>query len=164
MKEYTIEIQVREKRIEELSGEEKYWMETALSAAAKAWAPYSGFRVGAVAVLAGGTLVTGNNQENAAFPSGMCAERVALNYAGACYPDLPVVALVLAALRDGAVQRTIAPCGACRQVMLETERRSGHPLRIMLCGSGAIRILDSAAALLPLAFGPLRECRDSKIP
>jgi cytidine deaminase len=149
----TIEITVRTVRLEELSGEEKQWMDTAIAVAEQAYAPYSGFRVGAVAVLANGTLVTGNNQENVAYPSGLCAERVALFSAAARYPDIPVAALVLVAVRDGVVQQQIAPCGACRQVLLETEQRFKHPVRILLCGSEKVRSVDSAASLLPLAFG-----------
>jgi len=148
-----IEIAVRKYLIEELSGEERQWMEAAIAAAGRAYAPYSGFRVGAVAVLANGTLVTGNNQENAAYPSGLCAERVALFSASAQYPDIPVKAVALAAVRDGTVQPHIAPCGACRQVLLETEQRFKYPVRLLLCGCDAVRIVDSAASLLPLAFG-----------
>ncbi|MDR3262447.1 MAG: cytidine deaminase [Tannerella sp.] len=148
-----IEIPVRKLRIEELSGEEKQWMDAAVAAAGQAYAPYSGFRVGAVVVLANGMLVTGNNQENAAYPSGLCAERVALFSASAHYPDIPVTALALAAVREGAVQPYIAPCGACRQVLLETEQRFNYPVRLLLCGCEAVRIVDSAASLLPLAFG-----------
>jgi cytidine deaminase len=151
---HTIEIQYQEKPVKGLPAAEKRLLDAALSVANKAYAPYSGFRVGAVAVLADGTLVEGNNQENQAYPSGLCAERVALFYAGACYPRVPVVALVIVALReDGTVQPTIAPCGACRQVLLETEQRSGRPIQLWLCGCDSVRIVDSAAALLPLAFG-----------
>ncbi|MDR2764495.1 MAG: cytidine deaminase [Tannerella sp.] len=148
----TVEITVRTFRTEELSGEEKQWMDAAISAAEKAYAPYSGFRTGAAVALADGRLVTGNNQENIAFPSGLCAERVALFSAAACYPDVPVKALAVAAIRNGSIVPSIAPCGACRQVLQETERRQRHPVRILLCGSEQVRCVDSAASLLPLAF------------
>jgi cytidine deaminase len=96
--------------------------------------------------------VTGSNQENAAYPSGMCAERVALFSAGARYPDVPVKTVVIAAVKDGIVQKQIAPCGACRQVMLETEKRYNQPVQIVLAGSEEVYIVESAEALLPLSF------------
>ncbi|MDR2042571.1 MAG: cytidine deaminase [Tannerella sp.] len=148
----TIEITVRTFRTEELSTEEKQWRDIAVAVAEQAYAPYSGFRVGAVAVLADSTLVTGNNQENMASPSGLCAERVALFGAGARYPKAPVKALAVVAVRDGRVLPSIAPCGACRQVLQETERRQRQPVRILLCGCEEVRCVDSAAALLPLSF------------
>jgi cytidine deaminase len=148
----TIEITVRTFRREELSAEEKQWVEIAVAAAGQAYAPYSGFRVGAVVALADGTLVTGNNQENVAFPSGLCAERVALFGAAARYPDVPVKALAVVAIREGRVVPSIAPCGACCQVLQETERRQRQPVRILLGGCEEVRCVDSAAALLPLSF------------
>jgi cytidine deaminase len=153
METYTIEIPVRKVRTNELSGEEKHWMQVAVDAAGRAYAPYSGFRVGAVAVLANGVLVAGNNQENAAYPSGLCAERVALFSAAAQYPNVPVTTLVLVALVKGALQPHIAPCGACRQVLLETEQRFERPIRLLLCGSEEVHVMDSATSLLPLSFG-----------
>ncbi|MDR1102495.1 MAG: cytidine deaminase [Tannerella sp.] len=152
MKTRTIEITVRTFRTDELSGEEKQWMDVAVAAAGQAYAPYSGFRVGAVVALADGTLVTGNNQENAAYPSGLCAERVALFGAAARYPEARVKALVLVAVREGRIVPSIALCGACRQVLLETERRQRHPVRVLLCGCEEVRCVDSADALLPLSF------------
>ncbi|MDR2139265.1 MAG: cytidine deaminase [Tannerella sp.] len=148
----SVEITIRTFRTEELSGEEKQWMDAAVAAARQAYAPYSGFRVGAVAVLADGTLVTGNNQENIASPSGMCAERVALFSAHARYPEAPVKALAVAAVRGDRIVPSIAPCGSCRQVLQETERRQRHPVRILLCGCEEVRCVDSAASLLPLSF------------
>ncbi|MDR1455567.1 MAG: cytidine deaminase [Tannerella sp.] len=148
----TIEITVRTFRRDELSGDERQWMDAAIAAAERAYAPYSGFRVGAAAALADGTLVTGNNQENMASPLGLCAERVALFSAATHYPDVPVKALAVAAIREGRVAPSIAPCGACRQVLLETEQRQRRPVRILLCGSEDIRCVDSAASLLPLPF------------
>ncbi|MDR3194287.1 MAG: cytidine deaminase [Tannerella sp.] len=149
----TIEIRVRTCGISELSGEEKQWMQAAVAAAEQAYAPYSGLQVGAVAVLEDGTLVAGSNQENVAYPSGLCAERVALFGAAARYPGVPVKALAAVALRDGEVLPFITPCGACRQVLLETEERYRRPVRVLLCGSGEVHGVDSAASLLPLSFG-----------
>lgn len=139
--------------IEELGEDEKRYMAAAITSAEKAYAPYSRFQVGAVAVLEDGTLVPGNNQENAAYPSGLCAERTALFTAGAQYPDIPVKAVFLVALKDGVLQEKISPCGACRQVLLETEQRYGHPVQIWMCGKSEFCRADSAAALLPLSFG-----------
>ena len=154
MKKYTVKTEVTICRAEELHGEEKQWMEAAMAAADKAYAPYSGIQVGAVAILADGTQVAGSNEENAAYPSGMCAERVALFAAAARCPDIPVIALTLslAAVGNGVQQLPVAPCGACRQVMFETEQRGGSPMRVLLCGGAFVRMVDSAAALLPLAF------------
>lgn len=153
MSNYKIEIPICRKRIEELTTEEKKWMDAALEAAKNAYAPYSHFQVGAVAILSDDTLVPGNNQENAAYPSGLCAERVALFAAGALYPELPVKAIALVAVKDGVVQDKISPCGACRQVLLESETRHYKPIRILLCGKEEVQIIRSAALLLPLSFG-----------
>jgi cytidine deaminase len=153
MKTDEIIITVRTVSVDALPDDARRWMSMAAEAAGKAYAPYSHFRVGAVAVLSDGTAVTGNNQENAAYPSGLCAERVALFSAGAAYPGVAVKALVLAAVVDGVVQDVISPCGACRQVLLETERRQGSPVTVMLCGRREVRMVDSAEALLPMGFG-----------
>jgi cytidine deaminase len=153
METYKLEISVQKKRMDELSETEKQWRDTAIDMAKQAYAPYSGFQVGAVVVLADGRLVTGNNQENAAYPSGLCAERVALFYASACYPDTPVVAIVIVAVKKGIVQEYISPCGACRQVLLETEQRFKQPVQVLLCGREDVCLIDSAASLLPFSFG-----------
>ena len=152
MEKYSIEIPIQKFRLNELSDEERFWIDTAVIAAKQAYAPYSNFYVGAVVVLANGKIVTGNNQENIAYPSGMCAERVALYFAGARYPDVPVKAIVVIAVKDGVVQKHISPCGACRQVLLETEQRSKQPVRIILAGSDEVHIVDSAELLLPVSF------------
>jgi cytidine deaminase len=118
-----------------------------------AYSPYSGFSVGAVALLEDGTMVLGNNQENAAYPSGMCAERTALYAANANYPTQPVVALALACYTKGHfTKKAGTPCGACRQVMLETEHRYGKPMRVVLYGDEECVVLERAADLLPLSF------------
>jgi cytidine deaminase len=152
MERYTIEIPVQKFLLSELSDEEKFWIDTAIISAKQAYAPYSQFYVGAVVVLENGIPVTGNNQENIAYPSGMCAERVALYYAGARYPDVPVKTIVVIAVKDGIVQKHISPCGACRQVLLETEIRSNKPIRILLAGSEEVHIINSAEFLLPVSF------------
>ena len=152
MEKQIIEIPVRKYRLNELSDEERFWIDTAVISAKQAYAPYSEFYVGAVVVLANGAIVTGNNQENIAYPSGMCAERVALYYAGARYPDVPVKAIIIIAVKDGVIQPHISPCGSCRQVMLETEARANHPVRVILGGSDEVYMIDSAEALLPVSF------------
>ncbi|MDR2921354.1 MAG: cytidine deaminase [Tannerella sp.] len=152
MKEYKIEIPVLQKRIDELTGKEKKWRDAAIVAAKQAYAPYSNFQVGAVVILEDDTIVTGNNQENAAYPSGLCAERVALFSAGAHFPDKAIKTIVIVALKDGVIQDKISPCGACRQVLLESEMRYNCPIQILLCDKEEVRFIHSAKALLPLSF------------
>lgn len=122
--------------------------------AGNAYAPYSGFRVGAAVLLSNGLIITGNNQENAAYPSGLCAERTALFYANANYPDCAVEAIAITALaKEVRVKDPVSPCGGCRQVLLETEERYNHLMKIILDGEDAIYIIDGANALLPMSFG-----------
>lgn len=139
---------------DELAEQDRQLIEEAKGATTRSYAPYSHFHVGAAARLVDGTIVTGTNQENAAYPSGICAERTALFYAGASYPDKPVVALAIAAYADGEFTRTpISPCGACRQVMLEVENRYNQPMRILLYGTEGVYIIEGGAReLLPLTF------------
>ena len=107
---------------DELNEEEKKLIDAAKEATNRSYSPYSRFQVGAAALLSGGTVITGSNQENAAYPSGICAERTTLFYANSQYPDLPVEALAIAAQTSGDfIDHPTAPCGACRQVILETE-------------------------------------------
>jgi len=130
-------------------------VETAFQAMEDAYAPYSKFRVGAALLLENGTVVRGSNQENIAYPSGLCAERVALFYAGANHPNEKVETLCIVAKGDLVDTDTIlSPCGACRQVMVETERRQNAPYRVILVSQNNTTIItSSAASLLPLAFG-----------
>lgn len=109
--------------------------------------------MGAAARLANGTVVTGTNQENAAYPSGLCAERTTLFYANSQYPDQAVETLAIAARNErDFLDDPIPPCGACRQVMLETEKRFKQPMRILLFGKKGIYEMKSVGALLPLSF------------
>ncbi len=118
-----------------------------------AYAPYSGFRVGAAVLLANGEIITGTNQENSAYPSGLCAERVALFYANSQYPDVAVKALAICAFYKGEYRKIpTAPCGSCRQVMIETETRFKTPLKVILYGTDKIFVIDNAKSLLPLTF------------
>ncbi|MDR1382072.1 MAG: cytidine deaminase [Tannerella sp.] len=154
MKEYKMEITVCVLKTEELSPADACLREAAVRAAKRAYAPYSHYSVGAAALLGDGTVVEGNNQENASYPSGLCAERVALFHAGASRPAIPVVAMAVVAVRDGDVQKRVSPCGACRQVLFETERRhGGRPVRILMCGCDETLVVSSAGDLLPLPFG-----------
>ncbi|MCC8171121.1 MAG: cytidine deaminase [Parabacteroides sp.] len=140
----------------ELPADERALVEAARAAALQAYAPYSEFRVGAAVLLENDVTVTGNNQENAAYPSGMCAERIALFYAGAQYPSVPVKALAVAAWQNQAFVERISPCGGCRQVLLETEMRSGKPVRILLAGKNEVTVISRAADMLPFGFGSFR--------
>lgn len=153
---------MREKRIEtaltictlhELTPRERTLCEAALEATGNAYAPYSRFSVGAALLLANGQVVTGCNQENAAYPSGLCAERVALFYATSRYPGIPVEMIAVTAVYEGKQVEQISPCGGCRQVMTETEQRYKQPIQLLLYGREEIVRLDSAEALLPLSFG-----------
>lgn len=141
----------------DLPADERMLVEAAREAALLAYAPYSGFRVGAAVLLENGVTVTGNNQENVAYPSGMCAERVALFYAGAQYPAVPVKALAVAAWQNREPAACISPCGSCRQVLLETEKRYGKPVKVLLAGKSEVMVIRRGADLLPFGFGDFRE-------
>jgi cytidine deaminase len=119
-----------------------------------AHAPYSEFHVGAAVLLENGKIVTGNNQENAAYPSGLCAERVAIFYASAQYPNSAVKAIaVTVKSKNMVVSEPLSPCGACRQVIAEYENKSEKPIRIIMSGEkGPIYIAKSIESLLPLMF------------
>ena len=149
-----IEIPYEGLAIEELDGQDKLLMEAAREATRRSYAPYSRFHVGAAALLENGMMVTGTNQENVASPSGLCAERTTLFYANSQHPEKAVKALAITARTpDGDfVHSPVTPCGACRQVMTETENRYGKPIRILLCGSEEVYIAESARSLLPLSF------------
>lgn len=138
----------------ELSHDDRLLLEQAQKAALLAYAPYSHFKVGAAVRLAGGTIVTGNNQENVAYPSGLCAERVALFHAHATNPGMKVEAIAITAIGAKAViDEPVAPCGACRQVMAEFEHQSGINLKVIMQGqTGQILVAPSMAGLLPFSF------------
>jgi cytidine deaminase len=119
----------------------------------KSYAPYSQFNVGAAVLLENGEVVGGNNQENAAYPSGLCAERVAMFYANAQHPDIKPIAIAVSARNaDCFLKKPISPCGSCRQVLLETEMRYGEKIKIFLYGTEKIYLLNSVQDLLPFAF------------
>lgn len=153
MKEYTIQSTVRVYDWDELAAEDQKLVQAAKDATNGSYAPYSGFCVGAAARLGDGTIVIGSNQENVAFPSGLCAERTTLFAANAQYPDQPVLALAIAARnKDGFLSQPIPPCGGCRQVISGVEQRYNQPIRILLYGTAGIHVVDGIDALLPLQF------------
>lgn len=139
---------------DDLTAEEKLLFEKAKQARDKAYAPYSNFYVGAALLLENYEVVTGSNQENAAYPSGLCAERVALFYAGSRFPDLAITTLVITcSSKNHKVHKPLSPCGACRQVIAEYEQRQGKKIRIIMCGeTGPILSCDGIEQLLPLMF------------
>ena len=153
MEELNITTKIKVCGYDELTPEQKMLTDQAKEATFRAYAPYSEFYVGAAAELANGEIVSGNNQENAAYPSGLCAERVTLFFANSKYPDVAVKRLAIAARTNGDfVQECVAPCGACRQVILETEDRGQEKMEILLCGKDQVYIVDSIKDLLPLYF------------
>lgn len=140
---------------ESLDPQSRDLISKALAAAAQAYAPYSQFHVGAAVLLDDGTIVVGSNQENAAYPSGMCAERVALYAAIAHHPQRKITSLAVAARRAGDETLIPAtPCGSCRQVMLEFEARQAQPFRVLMkTGRHQWVQARSACSLLPYSFG-----------
>ena len=140
--------------MDELTPEERSLIEQAIEGTNRSYSPYSLFHVGAALKLQNGVTYIGCNQENAAFPAGICAERSAIFAAGAQYPDQPVIMLAIAARsRDGKfTDEPVSPCGTCRQVLIETETRFQHPIRILLYGQRCVYILDSIKQLMPLSF------------
>ena len=136
----------------EMPERERELMECAMESAHKAYAPYSKFHVGAAVLLADGTMVQGSNQENIAYPSGLCAERTALFSASAQYPGQAVVALAVVGHFEGEYTEA-SPCGACRQVMAEYEMRYGNKLTIFCyLKGGRIRRIEGVESLLPFGF------------
>lgn len=126
----------------------------AAQARAKAYAPYSKFTVGAAILLDNGQVVQGSNQENAAYPSGLCAERVAIYYAGATYPDAKIIKMfITASPQDRDLTEPIPPCGSCRQAIVEYELKQDLAIEIFFMGAqGDIYKSDSIKNLLPLVF------------
>ncbi len=138
---------------DELPAEEQHLIEKAIATARDAYAPYSEFRVGACLLLEDGTFVAGNNQENAAYPDGLCAERVAMFAANAQHPESPVKKMAIAAVyQDKLIDQPVYPCGSCRQALLESENRFKRPTRILMYGRRGILAANSIKDLLPLSF------------
>lgn len=155
MKEVKIEsfLQVYES-FDELPEHVKSLMQHAMKARERAYAPYSNFSVGAAVLLENDEVVTGNNQENASYPSGLCAERTAIYYAGSQFPDVKIIRMALTAgSRKKQTVAPIPPCGACRQAIAEYEVKQEAPIEIYFMGeTGKVVKSDSLANLLPLVF------------
>lgn len=153
MKEYNLKTIVRAYQWHELTDEQQTLINIAKEQTDRSYCPYSHFHVGAAAKLSNGEIIRGCNQENAAYPSGLCAERSALFAAGAQYPQEPVTMLAIACYTGGHfTKKPGSPCGACRQVMIETEHRYGGKMQVILYGDEETYVFDSAAELLPLIF------------
>lgn len=153
MKKLKIDIEIACCQMDELSDEEQELVDAAIAATHNSYARYSHFCVGAAVRLQNGLIVIGANQENAAFPSGLCAERTAIFAAQAQHPDQPITTLAIAARNEnGLMKKPVTPCGSCRQVILEIEDRYQQPVRILLYGTDGIYRIRSVQDLLPLCF------------
>ncbi|WP_127846586.1 cytidine deaminase [Psychroflexus aestuariivivens] len=152
-KEFKFKYQIFED-FSELPGHAQKLMKSAINARNKAYAPYSKFQVGAALYLNNDETVTGSNQENASYPSGLCAERTAIYAAGANYPEAKIEALAITATsQKHKVLEPIAPCGACRQAIAEYEKKQNSPIVIYFMGeSGKIIMVNALLDILPLAF------------
>lgn len=153
MEQIDINISIQSYQLDELSPQDQELVQAAIKATKNAYANYSRFYVGAALRLENGKMVIGANQENAAFPSGLCAERTAVFAAQANYPDSPIETLAIAGRNEkGVLPNPITPCGACRQVILEIEDRYKKPIKILLYGTQKIYCVRSVKDLLPLSF------------
>jgi len=142
-------------KLSDFSEDDQNLILAARQSSKNAYAPYSKFGVGAAVLLANGEIIKGNNQENADFTDGLCAERVALFYAHANYPDVAVKTLAVSAQNShGLITGPAKPCGSCRQVLVETETRFNQPIRLILDGAEKILVIEGADNLLPFAFKP----------
>lgn len=138
---------------DELNETDRNLVEQAKKATETSYAPYSKFNVGAAVLLENSETISGSNQENAAFPSGTCAERTTIFYASARFPGVRFCKLAIAAFTDGEfVEEPISPCGACRQAILEYEKLGGQPIEILLAGRNKVYKLQGIRSLLPLSF------------
>ena len=156
MKKNTITIQYKSLDLSEVSEEDKFLINKAEEIRDKAYAVYSDFYVGASLLLDNGEIIMGNNQENIAFPSSLCAERVAIFYCKANYPDSKIrkIAITAKSIKE-AYHEVVTPCGSCRQVISEYERNQGSPIEIILKGEQEVLIFNSIKDLLPLSFESL---------
>ncbi|WP_320017977.1 cytidine deaminase [Labilibaculum manganireducens] len=139
--------------VDELPLKEQELVKNAKEAALRSYSPYSKFSVGAAILLENDEIIQGNNQENSAYPSGLCAERVAMFYANSKFPNAAVKAIVVTARTNGEFSdKPIPPCGSCRQVLLETEERFNQPIKLILYGEKKIRVVETIKEMLPLYF------------
>jgi cytidine deaminase len=151
--QYSFEFEVYDS-IEQLSAADAWLLHEAREVTKLAYAPYSHFKVGAVACLINGAIVTGSNQENASFPVGLCAERVLLSTVSSLYPQIAIETIAISYHNSNSNSNSpISPCGICRQSLLEYELRVDHPIRLLLGGmKGKVYVISQAGALLPLSF------------
>jgi len=157
MNQKDIVISIKVALYDELGEADRHLVDEARAATLRAYAPYSNFRVGAAVLLDNGEVLSGSNQENAAYPSGLCAERTTAFYAHSRYPDARFETVAIAA-RDTSgneIMSPISPCGACRQSLLEFETLARHDVRVLLVGAEEIYILPSVKSLLPLSFSEI---------
>lgn len=155
MKQYSLRVDyVEYDSSEKLLAADRQLLDQATLASASAYAPYSGFSVGAALLLANGLVILGNNQENSVYPSGLCAERVALFAASANHPGIPIIAIAITASTERfEMDGPVTPCGSCRQVLAEYEQLHGQPIRIIMSSSsGNVRIVETTGSLLPFLF------------
>jgi cytidine deaminase len=154
MQEKKIELSFITAHLSELSEQEQQLVANAKSSLKTAYAPYSGFLVGASVLLENGEIINGSNQENVAYPSGLCAERVALFYAGARYPDVKVKKIAVSVLsKNFEVTEVVSPCGACRQVMAEYEEKQEEAIKVILHSpTDEVLIANTVEDLLPFMF------------
>lgn len=154
MKDFDISIHVTEYAYDELPERFAAIASEARRMTYSSYAPYSHFHVGAAILLSDGSIVTGSNQENAAFPSSLCAERTAAYYAHSAHPEAKFSAIAVAARdTDGKFcSSPIPPCGACRQALLQYETLAGTDVKVLLCGSDKVFLIPSVKSLLPLSF------------
>ncbi len=153
-KELLIRITETNDHGEALNTEEKNLLSVSREMTKKAYAPYSSFCVGAAVLLENGQIIQGSNQENAAYPSGLCAERVAVFAASSNHPGTTMRAIAISTKTTGLqASYPVAPCGACRQVLLEYEELQGKPIRLLLgADNGKVVVVEKIRDLLPLAF------------
>ena len=154
MKTKDINLTVGVAAYDELPEADRRLIDAAREASRRAYAPYSHFSVGAAILLSNGEIVEGANQENVAYPSGICAERTAAFYAHSRYPDATFRKIAIAAIDTSGheIPAPISPCGACRQVLLEYETIAGAPVEVLLAGKECIYLVPSVTSLLPLSF------------
>ena len=159
MKDRSLNIQYREySKINDLPEEHKLLIQKAKEAIRTSYSPYSHFAVGSAVLLDNGEYVLGSNQENGAYPSGLCAERVALFYAGSKYPGVRVKGMAIAASFNGnLVNEPLPPCGACRQVMMETQTVGNVPFPVIMVGENKILVVDDVKYLLPFNFSNVND-------
>lgn len=159
MKIHKIDCVLNEYTTEELNENQQDLLQKAHHICSDAYAPYSMFKVGASLILKNGKIINGSNQENVAYPSGLCAERVAIFYAGANFPNQKIKQIAIVTHADFILNKPVMPCGACRQAMIEYEQKQGEKIEVLLQGNkGNIFVSESVSNLLPYAF----ECEELK--